>query len=115
MATDRQFYKNTVLWVNFMIFDSKYLVLQIFNVFPSGLLQLHYKKIVISIHLPEYIEFFDKFVLVIMRSKNSSFTLSPELELSAVCAPCPPLPPDHDLYPALPDVPVEASLSECLE
>ena len=40
---------------------------------------------------------------------------SPELLLSAVCAPCPLIPPDHDLYPVFPIVLVLASHPECLD
>ena len=39
----------------------------------------------------------------------------PELPLSAVVAPPPPLPPDQDLYPAFPAVLVEASHPKCLD
>ena len=39
----------------------------------------------------------------------------PDLPLSAVVAPPPPLPPDQDLYPAFPAVLVEASHPKCLD
>ena len=41
--------------------------------------------------------------------------LSPERSSSAVCAPCPLLPPDHELYPGFPVVFVLASHPACLE
>ena len=41
--------------------------------------------------------------------------LLPEYRSSAVCAPCPLLPPDHDLYPGFPVVFVLASHPACLD
>ena len=41
--------------------------------------------------------------------------LLPEPPSSAVCAPCPLLPPDHDLYPGFPVVVVLASHPACLD